>query len=49
MERRTDRVDDSIKVRKLGTFVGKDVATEEILEDFKDEEHDKVAPGPRSQ
>ena len=31
MERRTDHVDDSIELRKLGTFVGIDAATEGIL------------------
>ena len=46
---RTDRIDASIKVRKLGMFVGMDAATEGILEDIRDEEHEKVAPGPRSQ
>ena len=35
MERRIDRVDDSIKVRKSGTFVGIDAATEGILEDIR--------------
>ena len=35
MERRIDLVDDSIKVRKSGTFVGLDAATEGTLEDFR--------------
>ena len=49
IEWRTDHIDVSIQVRKSGTFVGMDAATEGILEDIRDEEHGKVAPGPRSQ